>query len=767
MSQCKHNECECNLIEIQTITDAVLLKGFSPYVADNGNWYEYDETTQQYIDTGIHAKGDKGDTYTITEADYTAIGNIVTEREESRFNQFVEVKKGEINTFTDGEKTELNTFTETKKSEINSHTSSKVNEYNSNATTKTEAYNSNANAKLSNLNANALMRTAEFNDNATTKTNLFDTNALNKTTAFNTNASNKTSEFNANVSAQIEAIDTHAVEKIEEYDAHAVEKIAEFDENARVRTSEFDAHIGDYAKQQERNTSDIAMLKWKTMGLATMVEDDREAYEKDVPSGVYEVATFDKLGGKSVVMNQLLDMGNIRVMTDFLGVTAKKENGAYIVSGTTTQVANITISENDIPIAPNHKVFVSLNGKIEESYFKISQYNGISWASDSLLTANAIITTLANTTNLKLLLYAGSEKTISWNIRPKLVDLSQLFGIGNEPTSTDDIRIKLLDKYLEANPSYNEGSLVSADVESVVSRGVNIWDEQWERCRYDINNGTKIPQDAQIGSKNYIPILPNTNYTWAYLPSVETSYHWQCYYDINKNFISAKDTSFRFTTPANAYYMTFYMLPQYGSTYNNDIAIVKGTSGTYTPYFESIKPLSTIISKYFPNGMHSAGSVYDEIDIDKGVAIKRVDSVDLGTFMWEYDSTHYQFRTTATLPNTQSYSVSTKANALCSKYVSNSAEDSWVNNKIGTICVNANNKVEVYDNAYTNANDFKNAMNGVMLQYELATPIETPIDSADLEALRSLQVEAGGTITFENAQFLEVPNKETYLVKVV
>lgn len=35
--------------------------GLAPYVGSNGNWYVYDKDTQEFKDTGVHAKGDKGD----------------------------------------------------------------------------------------------------------------------------------------------------------------------------------------------------------------------------------------------------------------------------------------------------------------------------------------------------------------------------------------------------------------------------------------------------------------------------------------------------------------------------------------------------------------------------------------------------------------------------------------------------------------------------------------------------------------------------------
>lgn len=37
------------------------VSGLAPYVGSNGNWYVYDKDTQEFKDTGVHAKGDKGD----------------------------------------------------------------------------------------------------------------------------------------------------------------------------------------------------------------------------------------------------------------------------------------------------------------------------------------------------------------------------------------------------------------------------------------------------------------------------------------------------------------------------------------------------------------------------------------------------------------------------------------------------------------------------------------------------------------------------------
>ena len=75
------------------------------------------------------------------------------------------------------------------------------------------------------------------------------------------------------------------------------------------------------------------------------------------------------------------------------------------------------------------------------------------------------------------------------------------------------------------------------------------------------------------------------------------------------------------------------------------------------------------------------------------------------------------------------------------------------------------------DTAYTDAVTFKQAMQGVILYYELANPIITDISTLiDDDFLRNVEVEAGGSVTFKNSNGdsyrIPVPNEEEYVVKL-
>lgn len=82
---------------VQTINNIVEQTGRSPYIGENGNWFEFNDETQSFVDSGVVAQGipgeegkqgEKGeDGYTpikgtdyFTEGDISEIVDIVTEK---------------------------------------------------------------------------------------------------------------------------------------------------------------------------------------------------------------------------------------------------------------------------------------------------------------------------------------------------------------------------------------------------------------------------------------------------------------------------------------------------------------------------------------------------------------------------------------------------------------------------------------------------------------------------------------------------------------
>lgn len=57
---------------VLTSDTAIIRKGYSPYIDDDGIWWEYSTSDKSFVNTGVSAKGDS---YTITQADYDSIAD--------------------------------------------------------------------------------------------------------------------------------------------------------------------------------------------------------------------------------------------------------------------------------------------------------------------------------------------------------------------------------------------------------------------------------------------------------------------------------------------------------------------------------------------------------------------------------------------------------------------------------------------------------------------------------------------------------------------
>ena len=182
--------------------------------------------------------------------------------------------------------------------------------------------------------------------------------------------------------------------------------------------------------------------------------------------------------------------------------------------------------------------------------------------------------------------------------------------------------------------------------------------------------------------------------------------------------------------------------------------------------------------KALPGYGWSAGTAKNYVDYENKQYVQCVGNMDLGTLDWKFNTSsgvgnhfygsvkHFNFKYLGEFGTTV-------YNVLCSKYRTVSRSSSVFVDK--TITIDGVNtivsQVQVKDTAYTDATAFKQAMQGVMLYYELATPIVTDISTMiPDDFLRNLTVEAGGSITFKNGNGdsyrIPVPSEEEYIVKL-
>lgn len=185
---------------------------------------------------------------------------------------------------------------------------------------------------------------------------------------------------------------------------------------------------------------------------------------------------------------------------------------------------------------------------------------------------------------------------------------------------------------------------------------------------------------------------------------------------------------------------------------------------TACPIPEAIKAL--------PGYGWSAGTAKNYVDYENKRYVQCVGSVDLGTLSWRVgDSVSFETFQLTGQKLTKNYDIA--PNILCSKYPTKAQNELWGKTNVTGITTNANvdGCVHLNDTTYTDAAAFQQAMQGVMLYYELANPIITDISTLiDDDFLRNLTVEAGGSVTFKNSNGdsyrIPVPSEEEYVVKL-
>ena len=323
------------------------------------------------------------------------------------------------------------------------------------------------------------------------------------------------------------------------------------------------------------------------------------------------------------------------------------------------------------------------------------------------------------------------NKDLVFKSRTKIYNLTKMFTAGNEPTTIDEFYQRIpVGMDLTA---YNAGEIVDGKYGAIKTTALNQWDEQWEKGYYDGSTGLPVNADVIIRSKNYNRILPNTKY-FCKSPDYIGYDARIFFYTQAKEFIKA--VSFHnteITTPSDAYYfhLKFGSFSNNATTYNNDICInlswdeYTSLNGTYQPYMPFVRNLGWI-SKYFPDGMKQAGNIRDEIRFNstthKWEAVQNVGVVDLGSLSWDINKVEQVYMA-------QANNLASTDNILSELFeaVSRKTTLAAMENRQVKTHSSKPNYLYCKNTAYTDVATFQSAMQGVMLNYELATPIITEI----------------------------------------
>lgn len=509
-------------------------------------------------------------------------------------------------------------------------------------------------------------------------------------------------------------------------------------------------------------------------GVTHKFETDSEtAYAKTVPTGA-KLMSVKNVGGRSIVFNQVVNLNNFRPNYTVNGVTfTKLDNGKFVANGTATG-GDAYFSDSFIPIKGHVYLEKSCpKGGSAETYRSYITGSGVVMDTNYGSGVIAPINVDARVYIVPLMVKSGATVN-NLVVYPQIYDLTAMFGSGNEPTSVEEFEKMFPAEYYP----YNAGEIVSAGTESIVEQGRNLWDEVWKVGTISSSSGNNEGSTAVIYSENYIPIIPNSTYIFVYVGSAKFENVKTRFYDHSKKYIGYNDNNGQtvypnksFITPSNAFYVRFTLPPDYGNVYKTDIALIAGSSGAYTPYHRNVYPIPEAI-RNLPGYGWSAGTARNYVDYENKRYVQCVSSVDLGTLTWKNgESVSFETHELNGQKLTKSYGIA--PNFVCPKYSTKTQNAMWGKTSITGITANANVDGYVYvnDTSYTDVTAFKQAMQGVILYYELANPIVTDISTLiDDDFLRNIEVEAGGTITFKNSNSdsyrIPVPSEEEYIVKL-
>lgn len=501
---------------------------------------------------------------------------------------------------------------------------------------------------------------------------------------------------------------------------------------------------------------------WLEMASYIYQIDSEVAYSKIVPNNAVSADVLS-MGGKSVVFNQLAKFATYTDWVRINDTTAQASRDITVETYPRFLTPDLNVVGHIYYIKAKNDTNVSMTVYLDtikySKSFNLSpgEEKAVLYTSSIKCSMYCVVRT--NVTNV----LAGSKITAIVH------DLTQMFGSGNEPTIEQFEAMFPNDYY-----PYNEGEIVSADVDEVEVRGKNLVDPSALGNSYlNYTSGAVVEGNIHyLATTVKYPILSGQTLTLSFKSTNNSPWCSLTLYDAQGKYLSYKSVyakTLSITAEKNGYVsFTTYSTGNAIET-NTDIQLELGSVATeHTPYSINSIPIPVVIRNLSGYGW-SAGSVYNEVDFENKQYIQRIGVVDLGTLAWNRALTStgfYRIFSRSLVNIIKSTANHAKANILNALYITVSADDTYLG--IDGIATDNSGAIFIHDDNYTSASAFKSAMSGVMLYYELATPIITDISDLLTFNFKNIKVEDGGTITFHQSNesyHLEIPNSIKYKIK--
>lgn len=520
-------------------------------------------------------------------------------------------------------------------------------------------------------------------------------------------------------------------------------------------------------------------------------EDTTKAYQKAVLTGA-KLGAIESIGGRTIVYNQYSqiengDSGWALKATNYKNLNKFSNHKLYVMQ-------KYVVKEIVDNSRPNYiKQLIIFGDKNVTVDFQQLTLSDITIGKTFL---NKSIVQAPNNTR-EIFLYAfgdnSSGLTIKCNAWVNIIDLTQMFGSGNEPTTVEEFeKMFSLDYY-----QYNEGTLMSMGTKEVVEQGKNYFDfsklPTGDTMSIGGGDGASTGKVKVDYSKQTITIPPKTYYANTkktlkdLCPNITSDTYmitmnrsnidnngFVYLYD-NGVFLSLGNPKKLSNADLNCSVVFYNSSSSEKENVISNIQIEKAsTATTYAPYQEKKFTIPQTILDLEGYGW-GVNNVYNYIDYENKKFIKNVGRVDLSTLQFVYtaygdNNDLYGFR--SPLPQgikKDDNAFSKTNNLLCSKYPDTPWQDAYkgTDKTISQL----SQLIQINDSQFTDAEAFKNSLQGEYLYYELAEPVVTDISDIIGDTFQEpFEVEVNGSLTFKNVNGdgynLAVPSHVKYTVKL-
>lgn len=232
-------------------------------------------------------------------------------------------------------------------------------------------------------------------------------------------------------------------------------------------------------------------------------EDNKKAYHKQVPSGA-KLGALNKIGGRTIVYNQLFKTDNI----DNGSITITYADNIVTINGTTSNNwVNFSALDEKLNVVGKFYVKMIIIKNDDGLSFKYGWLNR-SVYTDNITSGSASAIHSQTSSDLEKGLSTGiswAENTgsVTFNdvkIQITIVNLTKMFGEGNEPSTVEEFESMFPNSYYP----YNEGELMSMSVNEVEEVGKNIF-----KCKHFSCEGIKGSYNLSLNN-SYGTSINNT-----------------------------------------------------------------------------------------------------------------------------------------------------------------------------------------------------------------------------------------------------------------